>query len=139
MVRGGYVYACRTVYVKKGPGPKKQSKINVLMHRQILSMPIGDQRLADHANRNTLDNRRSNLRVCSKAQNNCNTKSRAGSSVFRGVQRVGRKWRASIGWNGNKIYLGHFDSEKRAAKSYNEAAKRLHGEFAHLNELPESA
>jgi hypothetical protein len=44
-----------------------------------------------------------------------------------------KRWRARILVNGKRIYLGSFENEIDAAKAYDEAAKRYHGDFAALN------
>ena len=106
------------------------------MHREVIKAP--DELLADHINRNSLDNRKANLRPATHAQNVQNrTKNRKGkySSKYKGVTwNCGhRLWQADIKFNGNHIFLGSFDSETGAAKAYDRAAKRYHGEFAVLN------
>lgn len=60
---------------------------------------------------------------------------RPGSSSYRGVSfvRRDRTWRASIGHEMRKIALGEFRDEEAAARAYDAAAIRLHGEFARLN------
>lgn len=94
----------------------------------------------DHINGNRLDNRKENLRTCSRSQNAQNAKKKQGISVFKGVsfdKRIGRskKWVASIKTNYKKIFLGTFLFEIDAAKAYNEAAMKYHGEFARLNTI----
>lgn len=102
-----------------------------LMHNLIMGC-LG----LDHANRNGLDNRRSNLRPATASQNTCNQPSRTGSSSqFKGVfwikpQRV---WGATITINRERRKLGRFSSEIQAALAYDAAARALHGEFALLN------
>lgn len=89
----------------------------VLMHRMILGLRFGDGRESDHVNRNRLDNRRSNLRVVTRAQNAQNKTGGWGSSRERGVywdRQVGR-WGACVGLNGKSNHIGHFDSEIDAA------------------------
>ena len=58
-----------------------------------------------------------------------------GTSRFKGVSwdRHTRKWIAKIGFNGKQTYLGLFEDEIEAALTYDEAATRLHDEFAWLN------
>ena len=102
------------------------------MHRELLGLLPGE--LVDHINHNGLDNRRGNLRRCTKVQNAANSRKRAGlSSSFKGVS-----WHKSLGyWNAyicrgkTKKHLGWFKSEEEAAAAYARAAKRRFGVFAH--------
>ena len=125
---GKTFYAARKIYCK----PKQTTRY---MHRQILRPE--KQKEVDHINHDGLDNRRCNLRVCTRSQNLQNQRfSRGGSSKYRGIyySRKKNKWRAQIGIKAHKkTYLGYFDDEKEAAKAYDVAAKELFGEFACLN------
>jgi len=124
-VRNGY--AARTM-----EGSRNQGLI--FMHRLIAGTKKGME--TDHINRNTLDNRRSNLRNCTKSQNQANSKLRSdNSSCFRGVHwdKVNRKYRSSIRFSGKRICLGCFDDPGDAARAYDDAAKKYFGEFANLN------
>lgn len=99
--------------------------------------------LVDHANANGdgLDNRRSNLRPATVAENSQNRVSVPGSSsCFKGVcWNQGRgKWQADIKVNGKSRYLGIFIDEVQAARAYDEAAREAYGAFARLN-FPEVA
>lgn len=105
----------------------------VLMHRLILNPPEGMD--SDHINRNGLDNRRSNLRVCTRSQNQHNSISKGGKSKYKGVYLFNGKWGARIMSNYNNTFLGCFNSEIEAAEAYNRAAIKYHGEFARLNEI----
>jgi hypothetical protein len=119
-------YACRVV---KRNGKQKM----IMMHREIAA--AGDTQVVDHENRNGLDNRRRNLRICTNQQNSMNTRSRPGTSRFKGVcldKRLG-KWSAQITINGKKKHLGFFLEEWEAARAYDGAAKDLFGNFANLN------
>jgi hypothetical protein len=107
------------------------------MHRAIMGSPAGLQ--VDHRNRNRLDNRRANLRIATPSQNQFNKgkTTRKTSSCYVGVtfvKSIGR-WKAQIMLDGKTIFLGYFDSEIEAAKAYDAAAKKYHGEFACLNFL----
>ena len=100
------------------------------MHRQILGCQADQQ--IDHRNHNTLDNRRSNLRLATPSQNAINRRKAKG---YKGVSRVRDKWRATIGSVRKKErrHLGYFPSAERAAKAYDAAAIEMYGEFALLN------
>lgn len=88
------------------------------MHREVLGLEPGDGRACDHINRDRLDNRRSNLRVATSAENMQNRGSLRGtSSRFRGVSwhKRDEKWTASACVNGRTTYLGNYESEGAAA------------------------
>jgi hypothetical protein len=90
----------------------------------------------DHANHNGLDNRRSNLRICTQAENQRNRKLHCNNtSGFIGVcwGKSHRKWKAYIYSYKQHFHLGHFDTAEEAAGVRDVAAKNLHGEFAMLN------
>ena len=105
----------------------------VLLHRLIMQAPKG--MLVDHIDRNGLNNKRSNLRLCTKKQNRANGKPwKPAASGYRGVYWSGRKWFAAISQNGHKIKsLGQFESKELAARAYDAAAWERWGEFASLN------
>lgn len=112
------------------------NKIRLFMHRLLVNAP--NDKEVDHISGDTLDNRKSNLRICTHAQNMLNKRSyRNSSSRFKGVSWVKkpRKWRARIIRDRIVHHLGYFESEVEAAKAYNEAAKTIHGEYARLNEI----
>ena len=102
-----------------------------LMHQLITGWAM-----VDHANGDGLDNRRHNLRPTSRSQNMANRrKSVSGSSQFKGVywQKSVARWRAQIGYQGQRIYLGLYDSEEDAGRVYDAAARERFGKFAALN------
>jgi hypothetical protein len=123
------IYAVRFI-LNPGQRPKITS-----MHRDIMNSPKG--LLVDHRNCDGLDNRRANLRLATHSQNQCNKRKRRSktSSRFIGVSfdKWTGRWYASIKTNGKTIWLGRFDSEIEAAKAYDRAAIKYHGEFARLN------
>lgn len=129
---------CKTKswYMSTHGRPKTNHKVDgkwhqVFMHRFILDFPNGH---VDHRNRNPLDNRRSNLRVCSRGENAINAPPTDGKK-FKGIRLKGKKWEARIKVARKNIYLGMFVQEVDAARAYNEAAKKYFGEFAWLNKV----
>ena len=102
------------------------------MHRIIINAKKGEQ--VDHINRNGLDNRRENLRLCSHSQNQINRpQQKNNTSGYKGVYLFKKKWRACIKIKGKLLYLGYFSDKKEAAETYNKKAKELFGEFAYQN------
>ncbi len=106
------------------------------MHRVIMNPP--DDMVVDHIDSNGLNNRRTNLRVCTLLQNSYNRKTIKASSQYKGVRWNKRKkrWVSSISPNGKFILIGYFKDELTAAKAYDEKAKEFFGEFAYLNFPP---
>ncbi len=109
----------------------KHSK-TVLMSRFIMNAPKGMD--VDHRNGNPMDNRRSNLRVCTH-QENCQGRrpNKNCLSNYKGVSWFRGKWRVVIGTNKKQLYLGRFSNEEEAAKVYDTKAKELFGEYAYTN------
>jgi len=106
----------------------------VRMHREIMKVP--KHLVCDHINHNGLDNRRNNLRTCTRQQNTHNQKPRkTGTSKYKGVDwnKRQRKWRARIYYKSRCHYLGYFNNEIDAALSYDRKARQLFKEFACLN------
>lgn len=103
------------------------------MHREILGLKRGDARVGDHINGNGLDNRRSNLRIATPQQNQCNRgKQRNNTTGFKGVyyNKKCDKFAAAIRANKKLHYLGLFSTAEGAHAAYCAAADRLHGDFA---------
>lgn len=103
---------------------------SVPLHRFLMGEPDG--LCIDHINGNTLDNRRSNLRVATVAQNGWNARKRTDNSTgARGVSHHprDRRFHANIRSNGRKVFLGSFASLEEASVAYEHAARQLRGEF----------
>lgn len=99
----------------------------VRMHRYLLGFPSG---LVDHRNKNTLDNRRENLRVASDSQSMGNVGLRSDSTTgLKGVSIF--EGRPTATFRGKRI--GSFDCMIDAAKAYDAAAIEYFGEFASTN------
>ncbi|MGD2093821.1 MAG: HNH endonuclease [Phycisphaerales bacterium] len=113
---------------------REENGKNITMHRVITGAP--DHLLVDHIDHNGLNNRRSNLRLATKAQNNRNTRVIPNkSSRYKGVywNKANKKWAAKIKCNKKTYRLGYFNDEMEAGKAYDKAAKKYHKEFAVLN------
>ena len=118
-------------YVVRSIWEEGKSKI-IWMHRLIMDTPRGME--TDHEDLNKLNCQRYNLRICSHAQNNMNTlKHSNNTSGYKGVRRVGQRFRTEIGTNGGQIHIGYFSDVICAAQAYDEAAIKYHKEFARLN------
>jgi hypothetical protein len=118
-----------TLYARRKSSPR------VLMHCMLLDAPPGMER--DHRDGNGLNNQKSNLRKCTRSQNQCNArKHRNGrTSVFAGVSfdKGSSLYRARITIEKEVIYVGRFKTQEEAARARDLAAKRHHGKFARLN------
>lgn len=103
----------------------------IFLHRVILGLTDDDPRDGDHINRDPLDNRRSNLRIVTHAENCQNRRLIGGSSTFRGVawHAATQLWQAWGKLNGEQVHLGLYDNELGAAVAA-EAYRREHLPFA---------
>ncbi len=115
-----------------------QGKIRpyVYLHRMAINAP--EDKLVDHKDGDTLNNQKSNLRLCDYRQNGANRKYQAHSSKYKGVSwwKLQKKWCASIVMRkgeGSVKLPGYFTDEREAALVYDNAATELFGEFALTN------
>ena len=110
----------------------KINGVQTRMHRFIMNAP--SNKIVDHKNHDTLDNRKSNLRICDKNGNCQNArKLKPASSKYKGVRKRGNAYETRIRYNNKNIYVGYFKSEIEAAKAYDLVAIKYHGEYAVLN------
>jgi len=107
----------------------------IFLYRSIMEkhgLMAPDRPEIDHINGDSLDDRKSNLRCCTRAEN---LRNRWGSSMSHtGVKGVSwnaanRNWNAQIGLDGRKIHLGTFSTIEEAKKAYDRAAAGLFGDF----------
>ena len=109
----------------------------ILMHRELLKVKKGQ--IVDHINHDTLDNRKNNIRLVNRSQNQWNRlKTKDSISGYKGVvfsndgKRI-KRWMARITVNNKHITLGRFLTKEKAAQIYNEAAYKYFGEYANGN------
>jgi len=108
-----------------------------LLHRIIMNPPTNMQ--IDHKNKNKLDNRRCNLRVCTHSENQMNRgKTKKNTTGYKGVNEDKRckrkKYRARIAVDKKTYYLGNFEKPDDAGAAYKKAVKQRHGKFARVND-----
>lgn len=129
-IKTGHWYAYRSLGRTGNCAAKK-----VYLHNEVMGVVPGSGFEVDHREPEcTLDNRRSNLRVSTRSENNCNRGMRRdNSSGYKGVS-PGQKggWVAQIMKHKKQYNLGTFQTKEDAYAAYCEAAIRLHGEFARL-------
>ena len=130
-----YLLYCRCIdgfYVRVSGGINRGK----LLHRLIVNAPNGAQ--VDHVNRDTLDNRKDNLRICSQSDNLRNQPMRERNlSGFKGVDFCSKtkKFRVQIQVDGRKVHGGYFGDIRAAAIKYNELSSIYHGEFGYQNKV----
>lgn len=131
-----HAYKNRNKWYAKRALPKNgkhDKQHGVKMHRVILNVSDSKTQV-DHINGNGLDNRKENLRPATIAQNTQNRdRTVKNKSGYKGVRQRGKKWTATIAWNGKQYYIGTFKTKEEAAKAYDTAALKIFGEFARLN------
>lgn len=110
-------------------GLHRITKRQMYMHRLVMNAKPND--FIDHINHDTLDNRKSNLRPCTKQQNCFNQRKRKDSrNKYKGVFYRGYVMRIVVG---SKRIQKRFDSALEAAKEYDRLARKHFGKFAHTN------
>ena len=127
-------------YTWQGKERRERRRTALLLHHAIVGKPQKGK-VVDHINHNGLDNRKENLRLVTRSQNNQNSRSnKNSSSQYKGVYwyKSYNKWRAKLAHRGKSIHVGYFSCEHEAALAYNKKALELWGENAHLNEVEQS-
>lgn len=120
-------------YVNYEINRKGLKRKKVFLHTVLMNPPEG--LTVDHINRNPLDNRLCNLRVCTKAENmrNAGKRSIISKSVYKGITPKRGGWEAYVCYNRKRYYAGWSKIEEIAAAMYDKKAIELHKEFASLN------
>lgn len=139
-----YVHNHKWYLLTKGSCRYARKRDGSFLHRLILPTPPG--MVVDHINGDGLDNRKANLRIVSRSQNQANMRKpthRRGKpcrSPYKGTMpKPNGSWASKITKEGKQHYIGSFPTEIDAAQAYNYAAWRLFGEFAHMNEAPDAS
>ncbi len=126
----GYPYARAYSYSK---GVRTDAYIHRLVMARVVGRPLLRSENIDHINKQTLDCRRSNMRIATPSQNHGNTKLNSNNtSGFKGVIRhkATNRWAARIVVNRRAIHLGYHDTPADAHAAYMAAAREYFGEFA---------
>jgi hypothetical protein len=105
--------------------------VQIEMGRLVSSAPAGMH--ADHRDFDSLNNRRTNLRVCTVAQNLHARRYRRNGTGYRGVQKTAGGYMARIYVNNRDVSLGTYQTAEEAARVRDAKALELFGEFAQLN------
>jgi hypothetical protein len=126
-VLSGKFYAVRSVQEPNGAERREY------LSRAVVEAPKGMD--VDHKDGDTLNNQKSNLRVCSRRENSRNRRKQkpAASSKFKGVFRGGNCYKAQIKIGLTQTHLGYFKFDHEAAEAYDTAARKHFGEFACCN------
>jgi hypothetical protein len=125
-------------YVHRALKGINRKQIKTSIHRVIMKAEKGI--IIDHVDGNGLNNQKNNLRICTLGQNQMNRGAQLNNkSGFKGVHyfnnTTDKNWIAKISYNKKIIYLGSYSNPIDAARAYNEAAIKYHGEFANLNKI----
>ena len=120
-------------YARRRGTPENGKFKMIAMHAEIIKCPRG--KIPDHKNRDTLDNRKENLRIATHAQNAQNSTKKRSNCGYRGVfyDKKWNKWKVYISFKNKKVWVGQFDSAEEAARAFDRMAIKLHGDFAILN------
>jgi hypothetical protein len=121
-------------YLGNGYAIRMEKGKIISMHRQIMQPP--KRMLVDHINHQKEDNRRVNLRVCTRLENMYNRSKRRGSvSRFNGVtyKKSQRKWVGTVWFRGKVIWSAYFNDEIEAARAYDRKAVEMFGQYANVN------
>lgn len=126
-------------YVERSPPRPRTTTAKIRLHREVLGLKPGDAREGDHISGDRLDNRRSNLRITTHAENGQNVAKQPGrSSRYRGVawHKKSGRWQARGRRDGRPVHIALFDDEEEAA----DAARAFRAQhMTHVNEQRSTA
>lgn len=123
---------CETWYAMRSIRQENGKQKTVFMHAVLNPTPEGFE--IDHADRDGLNNQRSNFRIADYSQNRQNRRSKP-RQLPRGVRFVPKtgNYQANIGLGRKTKYLGTFSSAEDAARAYDLASIEMHGQFGVRN------
>lgn len=125
----------RNIYVVAETTKVDGKRPIVYLHR-LITRATDKNQIVDHINGNSLDNRRSNLRITDRKGNgrNQHSRSRCGYKGVTCMKKLKKNpWLAQIMVNYKHIYLGIYPTPEDAAKAYDEAARIHFGAFGRYN------
>lgn len=133
--RDGIIYVQRDT--RDASGKRKTSTIHRVIAARMIGRELIKGEVVDHINGNGLDNRRSNLRICTHAENCRNRRKIKGKTLYKGVRNNrGSKinpYVSTISVGKHQVYLGTFATPEDAYIAYCRAAIQYHGKFAHFD------
>jgi hypothetical protein len=134
-ILGRFVFHERNGYLMTNATTDSGKRVLLFLHRIIVNP--SDCEMVDHKNLNKADNRKRNLRVCTRSQNMANRRTFTNSTtgvkgVFNGHKERGKPYRAQIKVKGKAVHLGYFDTIREARHVYNTAAVHHFGDFARV-------
>lgn len=107
------------------------NRTTIYMHREIMNTP--SEYHTDHINGIKTDNRRCNLRVCTRSENSSNRGAALNNKTrLKGVCKNSycETFRSRIQVNGKRIHLGYFATAEEAQQVYIAASLEYHGAFS---------
>ena len=117
-------YSTKSFYARR-----KEKKKTIFMERLIMQTP--NNMTCDHINHDTLDNRKNNLRNCTRAENARNRRLFSNNRLrVKGIRQLGKSYQARVKIAGKDVFCKTFPTLEEAVAAYAEAIKKYHGEFA---------
>lgn len=133
-VDGYEAYATR--YCGGGRKAPRFEYLHCVILERVIGRPLNRNERCDHKDTNPLNNRRTNLRLSTAVTNEYNSGPKKNNkSGYKGVcwDKRRQKWHAQIAANGIHHCAGFYADIIDAARAYDAAALKYHGEFARTN------